>query len=155
MVRRARRRRHGEQILDGGVRLRRRRGMLLTPERKAFAHKWIWLAGLIAFVIFLPNLIWNIQHHFPFLELMRNIRASGRDMVFTSAGYLKSQIFLITPLTFPVWLLGALYFFFWRDAKPFRVLGWTFVTMLTVFVVLIQHLHVRIFVQMFVLAQCC
>ena len=111
-------------------------GLLLTPERKAFAHKWIWLAGLIAFVIFLPNLLWNIQHHFPFLELMRNIRASGRDVVFTPAGYLKAQIFLMTPVTFPVWFLGALYFFFWRDGKPYRVLGWAFVTILAVFIVM-------------------
>ena len=103
-------------------------GVLLTPERKALTHKWIWLAGLIAFGIFLPNLIWNIQHQWPFLELMRNIRASGRDLSFTLAGYLKAQIFLMTPATFPVWLLGALYFFFWRDGKRFRVLGWTFVS---------------------------
>ena len=110
-------------------------GLLLTPERKAFAHKWIWLAGLVAFAIFLPNLLWNIQHHWPFLELMRNIRASGRDLPFTPLGYIKAQIFLMTPVTFPVWFLGALYFFFWRDGKPFRVLGWAFLTVLVVFIV--------------------
>ena len=66
---------------------------------------------------------------------MRNIRASGRDVVFTPAGYLKSQIFLMTPVTFPVWFLGALYFFFWRDGKAFRLLGWTFLTVLVVFIV--------------------
>jgi 4-amino-4-deoxy-L-arabinose transferase-like glycosyltransferase len=55
-------------------------GLLLTPERKAFAHRWIWIAGAIALAIFLPNLIWNFQHHWPFLELMRNINASGRDI---------------------------------------------------------------------------
>jgi 4-amino-4-deoxy-L-arabinose transferase-like glycosyltransferase len=35
--------------------------LLLTKERKAFAGKWIWIAGLIAFLIFLPNLIWNLS----------------------------------------------------------------------------------------------
>jgi hypothetical protein len=29
----------------------------------------------IAFLIFLPNLLWNIQIHFPFLELQANIRS--------------------------------------------------------------------------------
>jgi Dolichyl-phosphate-mannose-protein mannosyltransferase len=111
-------------------------GLLLTPQRKALAGKWIWLGGLIAFLIFLPNLIWNIQHHFPFLELMHNIRASGRDIPFTPLGYIRAQIFLMTPLTFPVWLMGALYFFFWREGKPFRVLGWAFVSVLAVFIVL-------------------
>ena len=111
-------------------------GLLFTRERKAFAGKWIWIAGLVAFAIFLPNLIWNIQHHFPFLELMRNIRASGRDVRLTPLGYIRAQIFLMTPATFPVWFLGALYFFFWKQGKPFRVLGWAFVTVMVVLIVL-------------------
>ena len=35
---------------------------------------------LLAFLLFLPNLLWNIQHHFPFLELQENIRRSGRNV---------------------------------------------------------------------------
>ena len=111
-------------------------GLVLNPERKAFASPWIWVAGVIAFLIFLPNLLWNIQHHWPFLELMRNLRAAGRDTVFTPLGYLKAQIFLMTPVTFPVWLLGGLYFFLWKTGKPFRVLGWAFVTVLLMFIVM-------------------
>lgn len=111
-------------------------GLLLTKERKAFAGKWIWIAGLIAFAIFLPNLIWNVQHHFPFLELMHNIRESGRDLPFTPLGYIRAQIFLMTPVTLPVWLLGCLYFFFFREGKPFRVLGWAFVSVLVTFIML-------------------
>ena len=110
-------------------------GLVLTKERKAFASPWIWIAGFIAFLIFLPNLLWNVQHHFPFLELMRNIRASGRDMAFTPLGYIRAQIFGMTPITFPVWLLGVFYFFFWREGKPFRVLGWAFVILLMLFIV--------------------
>jgi hypothetical protein len=109
-------------------------GLVLTRERKAFASPWIWIAGVIAFLIFLPNLLWNIQHNFPFFELMRNIKASGRDTVFTPLGYVKAQIMLLTPVTFPVWLLGAVYFFFWRTGKPFRLLGWAFVTVLVVLI---------------------
>lgn len=111
-------------------------GLVLTKERKALAGKWIWIAGLIAFLIFLPNLIWNIQHHWPFLELMRNIRASERDLHFTPLGYIRAQIFLMTPVTFPVWLLGGFYFFFGRQGKPFRVLGWAFISVLVLFIVL-------------------
>src|SRR5215472_17977186 len=111
-------------------------GLLLSDQRKALANKWIWIAGLIAFLIFLPNLIWNIQHHWPFLQLMGNIRASGRDIPFTPLGYLRAQILLMTPVTFPVWVLGALYFFFWKEARSFRILGWTFIGVLVVFIVL-------------------
>ncbi|TMP90465.1 MAG: glycosyltransferase family 39 protein [Verrucomicrobia bacterium] len=34
--------------------------ILLTPERFQFTQRWIWLAGLIAFVIALPNIIWQV-----------------------------------------------------------------------------------------------
>jgi len=35
-------------------------GLVLTPQRRVFLSKWIWLGALAAFVIFLPNLLWNI-----------------------------------------------------------------------------------------------
>ncbi|MGC2248873.1 MAG: glycosyltransferase family 39 protein, partial [Terriglobales bacterium] len=35
-------------------------GLLLTAQRRLLLNKWMWLGGLAAFVIFLPNLLWNI-----------------------------------------------------------------------------------------------
>jgi len=55
-------------------------GLLLSSERPLLSNRWLWMGGAIAFLIFVPNLIWNIQHHFPFLEVQANIRASGRDV---------------------------------------------------------------------------
>lgn len=56
-------------------------GLLLTPERRFLRSRWIWLGALVAILIFLPNLLWLVRHNFPFLELMHNIRRSGRDVV--------------------------------------------------------------------------
>ena len=39
--------------------------ILVMPERRQFAQKWIWLAGLIAFLIALPNIIWQIERGWP------------------------------------------------------------------------------------------
>jgi 4-amino-4-deoxy-L-arabinose transferase-like glycosyltransferase len=111
-------------------------GLLLTPERKALTHKWIWLAGALAFAIFLPNLLWNFRHHWPFLELMRNIRASGRDVVLGPAQYLLQQIMIMNPLTFPVWLAGVIYLLFAQSARPWRLLGWTFLAVFATFFLL-------------------
>src|SRR5580658_1727201 len=36
--------------------------LLLTHHRVEFATKWIWIAGAIAIVIFLPNFIWQTPH---------------------------------------------------------------------------------------------
>jgi len=42
-------------------------------------------------VIFLPNLLWNIQHHFPFLELQENIRRSGGNVGLSPLGFFGQE----------------------------------------------------------------
>jgi hypothetical protein len=101
-------------------------GLILTPQRKVFASPWIWIAGAIAFLIFLPNLLWNIQHHFPFIELQKNIRNSGRDVPLSPLAFFGQEILTMHPLTFPIWAAG-LWFYFSPTGKPFRVLGWAWI----------------------------
>ena len=101
-------------------------GLLLTGERKTFSSPWIWVGGVVAFAIFLPNLIWNVQHHWPFLELMHNIRTSGRDIRVGPVAFLGEQIFMMSPLNLPVWVAGLLFLLFAPGGKCYRVLGWTF-----------------------------
>jgi hypothetical protein len=81
-------------------------GLLLSPERKAFATRWIWLGGVLAALIFLPNVVWNHRHGWPFLELMRNIRASGRDVILGPVDYVLHQVLNMNPASLPVWLGG-------------------------------------------------
>ncbi|PYQ67635.1 MAG: hypothetical protein DMF53_01415, partial [Acidobacteria bacterium] len=45
-------------------------GLILTPARRAFRSPWLWLGGLLAVLIYLPNLIWDVQHHFPHFEML-------------------------------------------------------------------------------------
>jgi hypothetical protein len=111
-------------------------GLLLTEQRRVLASKWIWFGGAVAFLIFLPNLIWNIHNHWPFAELMHNIKADGRDVVLSPAAYFAQQILIIHPNLAPVWIIGVLAFLFSARLKPFRFLGWTYLVALTVFVVL-------------------
>lgn len=99
-------------------------GLLLTPQRRLVRTPWFWVAGLLAFLIFLPNLIWNIQHHFPFLELQANIRRSGRNVDLTPLTFFGQQILLMFPLSLPIWLAGLWYTLFSERGRPFRVLGW-------------------------------
>jgi 4-amino-4-deoxy-L-arabinose transferase-like glycosyltransferase len=101
-------------------------GLLLTPQRRLLFSPWILAGGFAALLLFLPNLLWNIQHHWPFLELMRNIRASGRDVVLSPSAFLAEQILIMSPVTLPFWL-GGLWFYFSDAGKKFRVFGWTFI----------------------------
>ena len=111
-------------------------GLLLTEQRRALSSKWFWLGGLAAFLIFLPNIIWNIQHHWPFLELMRNIRASGRDVELSPLQYFTQQVLLVHPLSAPIWITGVISLLFSARLKPYRLLGWCYLITFTVFVAL-------------------
>ena len=111
-------------------------GLLLTSQRRVFATKWIWLGGALLFLVFLPNLLWNVQHHWPFAELMHNIKAEGRDVVLSPAAYFAQQMLIVHPILAPIWIIGVLAFLFSVRLKPYRFLGWTYLVAFTAFVVL-------------------
>jgi 4-amino-4-deoxy-L-arabinose transferase-like glycosyltransferase len=102
-------------------------GLLATPERKHLRSSWFWIGGAIAFAIFLPNLLWNIQHHFPFLELQENIRRDARNVSLSFAGFWGEEMLSMLPLSAPVWIAGLWWLLFSREARPFRALGWAWV----------------------------
>jgi len=107
-------------------------GLLLTRQRRVFLNRWIWFGGLAAFFIFHFNLLWNIRYHWPFVQLMHNIRAEHRDVVLGPVPYFFQQTLLVNPLTAPIWLAG-LFALFCRRLKPYRALGWCYLVCYAVF----------------------
>jgi dolichyl-phosphate-mannose-protein mannosyltransferase len=101
-------------------------GLMLTAQRKLLLTPWLLAGGGIALLIFLPNLLWNVQHHWPFLELMHNIRASGRDVVLTPSDFFGQQVLLMNPMSLPFWLAGLAFYFYSREMKLYRAFGWAF-----------------------------
>ncbi len=112
-------------------------GVLLSRDRNVLFTPWILAGGAIAFLIFLPNLIWNVQHDWPFLELMHNIRTTGKDVVLPPGKYLLQQILMLNPVSFPFWFGGLLFYLFSRDAKSYRAFGFAFV--ITILFFMITH----------------
>lgn len=111
-------------------------GLLLTPQRKLLWTPWLLAGGGIALLIFLPNLLWNIHHHWPFLELMRNIRTSGKDIALPPLAYLGQQALMMAPLTLPFWLAGLGFYFFSPRAAVYRIFGWAFVFTIAFFMLM-------------------
>jgi hypothetical protein len=110
--------------------------LLLTPQRKLLWTPWLLAGGGVALLIFLPNLLWNIHHHWPFLELMRNIRASGRDIALPPLKYLGQQALMMAPQTLPFWLAGLGFYFFSPRAAAYRMFGWAFVLTIAFFMLM-------------------
>jgi len=112
-------------------------GLLLTEQRRTFLSPWFWLGGLAAFLVFLPNLLWNMHYDWPFLQLIRAIRAEGRDVVLGPFPFFFQQLLVVSPIAGPVWLAGLLALFFWRPLRPYRVLGWSY--LVSYVVIFLQH----------------
>jgi hypothetical protein len=106
--------------------------LLLTPQRRFLASKWLWLGALCSLLIFLPNLIWLVRHDFPFLELMRNIRSGHRDVVRGSFAFMVDQAMIMNPILCPLWIAGLV----WLCLGRFRIVGWIYVLLLATFIVL-------------------
>jgi 4-amino-4-deoxy-L-arabinose transferase-like glycosyltransferase len=94
---------------------------------------WLWAGVGLSLLIFLPNLIWQIQHAFISLEFLAAIRA--RDVQIGRAeGYLSQQFYVnINPLTVPLFLFGLYYYFFAPGGVAYRAIGWIYLVTLALF----------------------
>jgi hypothetical protein len=111
-------------------------GLLLTGQRRWLLNRWMWMGGAAASLIFLPNLLWNVAYHWPFVELMRNIKADGRDVVLSPWQYFSQQILLIEPLSAWIWIIGVVAFLVAPRFKPYRFFGFAYLVSFAVFVIL-------------------
>jgi len=110
-------------------------GLLLSPNRRTLVTLQFWIGAGVAFLIFLPNLIWLIGHNFPFLELMHNIRAGNRDVVRAPIAFVLDQIMMINPVLAPLWIGGLIWLAFGRGGK-YRMLAIAYFVMLVMFIAL-------------------
>ena len=121
-------------------------GMVLTPHRHFLKSRYLWLGVLACLVISLPNFLWQVRNHFPFLELIHNIRMTNRDVVRGPLAFIADQATIMNPVLFPLWAGGVIWLLFSRG-KPdgneqghgsprYRLLGWTFMMVLATFIAL-------------------
>ncbi|HEY2856998.1 MAG TPA: glycosyltransferase family 39 protein [Terracidiphilus sp.] len=111
-------------------------GVLLTPHRKFLKSPYLWLGALACAAISFPNLLWQIRNHFPFLELIHNVRMGNRDVVRGPVDFIANQALVMHPILFPLWAGGLVWLFFAKAGRKYRMLGWTFLITLVMFIVL-------------------
>jgi len=102
-------------------------GVLLTDARRNLKSPWLWAGVALSLLIFLPNLIWQIQHNFISLEFLSSIHT--RDVEIGRAdGYLLEQFLLSSnPFVVPLWIAGLFYYFGDQNGKRYRTVGWMYV----------------------------
>jgi len=109
-------------------------GLVLTPPRRQLLSKWLWIGGVIAFLIFLPHILWEIHHGFPSLEFIHNATAY-KNLPQTPLQFITASAMGIGLFSLPIWLAGLGFFFVGKEGKHFRLFGWVFVSILVLFLV--------------------
>ncbi len=105
--------------LAGGIVL----GLALTRERKLLFTRWLLVGGAIAFLLFLPNLLWQIDNGSPSLEFYRNATLL-KNQPTPPFRVISNQILFMNPLMFPVWAAGLYFCFRRRPALRFVAIAY-------------------------------
>ena len=107
-------------------------GVLFSEVRRHLRSPWLWAGVAVSLLVFLPNAIWQAQHHFVSLEFLRHIHA--RDVrLGRTAGFLPDQL-RYTLFAFPLAAAGLWVCLFSAERRRFRMLGWMYVVPLALFV---------------------
>jgi hypothetical protein len=116
-------------------------GLLLSRERVLLRTRWPWLAGGLALLLFLPNLVWQARHDFATLEDLRNVARQGKNVVLGPVEFFATQVLVMHPALFPLWL-GGLVALLRGWAGRYRALGLGVVVLfITLFALKAKHYY--------------
>jgi hypothetical protein len=99
-------------------------GILLTQYRSLFSKRALYVAALLSVFIFLPNLVWQYQHHFPVVFHMKELQQTQLQYV-NPASFLLDQLLMNLPCVF-IWITGLYWAFFTPAARQYRFIGWAY-----------------------------
>ncbi len=104
--------------------------IIISPNKKIFANKHLYLAIMIALMIISPNIIWQITHDFPVLTHMKLLEKTQLIHVNRVDFFINQLLFFATSIFILLGGIGALIFY-----KPFAKYRWVILTYLFTMVI--------------------
>jgi hypothetical protein len=109
-------------------------GLLMTRERKIFLDKNLYIGALIALLVILPNIIWQINNNFPTShqldELSRTqlVNVKRTDFVKDQVMFFVNSIFII--------IIAFVGFVVYPPFKKYRFVFWSYVIAIALYLFL-------------------
>ncbi|WP_185816985.1 glycosyltransferase family 39 protein [Hymenobacter metallilatus] len=97
--------------------------VLLTPLRRALATRDFWLGATLALLLWLPNLLWQLQHGIPFRHHMELLHDTQLVNV-SAADFWQDQLLMNLPGLW-VWAAGLVALLV-GSLRPYRAVGLVF-----------------------------
>jgi hypothetical protein len=99
-------------------------GLLLTPARAEFKSRWPWVALGIALAGLAPYLVWEFQTGWPTIAYWHNY--VGTLVGHSPLTFAGQQVYVMNPLTLPIWLGGEIWLLRGGAGPRLRALGIAF-----------------------------
>ncbi len=100
---------------------------ILFANRQWLTTRWPYIAASIAVILFLPYVVWNINHDMAHLEFIHNA-SSDKYSGLNAATFIKDQLLFLNPIAAPLWISGLFALFFYAPLKKYRIVAWIYVT---------------------------
>ncbi|MEO6638322.1 MAG: glycosyltransferase family 39 protein [Ginsengibacter sp.] len=106
--------------------------LLLTPQRKIFFSKHLYISMGIALVIILPNIMWQVRNDFPTIRQLQELARTQLVNVHR-LDFVKEQfVFFLSSLVIIFAAFTAL--FFYQPFKKFRFIAFSYLFTLSLFI---------------------
>lgn len=103
-----------------------------TKHRKLFQQVHFYQMIGIGFLVFLPNLIWQVVNDFPVLIHMAELQRNQLNNI-QPIQFLTDQIWMHL-LGMLIWLPGLVYLLLSQKMRAFQHLAWVFILVVTLFI---------------------
>ncbi len=108
--------------------------ILVSKERQWLLNKKLWVGIGIAFLIILPNLIWQISYGFPVFNHIKELNVSQLKNI-NPLDFIIDQFFMHLPVTW-VWILGFTGLLKSQTLRPFKMIAVFFVVVILMLLLL-------------------
>jgi len=109
-------------------------GIAISKQRKMLLNRHIIGAALLALLIFLPNLIWQLTHHLPVVTHMKTLQKEQLDYIKPS-DFIMQEL-MVNGIALFVWLTGFIFLLFSVRLHKFQFLAIAFVLIFTFLLVM-------------------
>jgi len=100
-------------------------GLLFTKQRRLLFNRHVLGAILIALVLFIPNVIWQFQHHLPVITHMSTLRRTQLDYIKPS-DFISQQV-MVNGSFILLWLTGFFFLIFSFKLRKYQFLAFAYV----------------------------
>lgn len=107
----------------------------LSSSRRVLLRPGFALAVAIAAIVVAPTLVWQMQHGWPQLAVLRDA-AAGKNVVVGPLAFYGQQILMMNPLTAPIWIAGLVALLASARFARVRWIGITYVVLSAVYLAL-------------------